>query len=115
MQARCPHCRNVFSTERSGVQFCPSCGNQVDVPEVAAGGPGVPPPPPMGEPQIPGFGETPWERRAELGFFPALLQTWKETMFQPQAFWRQVKPNGPFGDALIYAWIIHIVASVLAI
>lgn len=65
MQARCPYCSSVFTTDRTGVQFCPSCGKQLNVPapppaaggpETPAQGPGtnggttgtVPPPPPAG-------------------------------------------------------------------
>lgn len=57
MRARCPHCSNVFNTDRGGIQFCPSCGQQVNVPAPggespsvegppAAGQAGPPPPPP---------------------------------------------------------------------
>ncbi len=33
MDARCPRCSTVFTTDRSGIQFCPNCGQQVDVPD----------------------------------------------------------------------------------
>lgn len=39
MQARCPFCQNVFSAAHSGVQFCPTCGKQLNVPEPAASAP----------------------------------------------------------------------------
>lgn len=41
MQARCPHCQNIFPTDRGGIQFCPSCGKQINVPLP----PGMAPPP----------------------------------------------------------------------
>jgi len=51
MRARCPHCTSVFTTDRGGVQFCPSCGKQINVPAPAGAGqegqtgagPGAPP------------------------------------------------------------------------
>ena len=47
MDARCPRCSTVFTTDRSGIQFCPNCGQQVDVPEPtqASGGWGQSPGP----------------------------------------------------------------------
>src|SRR5437867_4209924 len=32
MQARCPHCKRVFATEQPGIQPCPECGKQINVP-----------------------------------------------------------------------------------
>ena len=115
MQARCPHCRSVFVTDHGGVQFCPNCGQQLEVPEAAGAAPPPIPPPPGAPPAPePALG-TPWERRDQLGFAPALWATWKETMFRPVAFWRQVAPNAPFGDALLYAWILEAIQLVLSV
>ncbi|MDQ3262534.1 MAG: YIP1 family protein [Myxococcota bacterium] len=44
MRARCPHCTTVFTTDRGGIQFCPSCGKQINVPAPAATPPGDQPP-----------------------------------------------------------------------
>jgi hypothetical protein len=60
-------------------------------------------------------GDTPWERRRELGFFPALWATWKETMFRPVEFWRLVRPNGPFADALFYGWLLAAIQTVIGL
>ncbi len=57
----------------------------------------------------------PWERRAELGFFPALLEQWKKTMFSPEKFWRSVPADGPVLDALLYAWLLGAVQAVPAL
>ena len=59
--ARCPSCRNTFSTDRAGHQLCPVCGKALVVPEPAPAPPGAP-----RADLIEGSG-TPWERRAELG------------------------------------------------
>jgi hypothetical protein len=98
MDARCPRCSTVFTTDRSGIQFCPNCGQQVDVPDPHARPTpdswGQPPggggsgggggfgagrftgEPPPGGGAFPGQRElTPWERRKEIGvvhgFMPA--------------------------------------------
>ncbi|MFZ5470220.1 MAG: YIP1 family protein [Myxococcota bacterium] len=39
MQARCPYCTHIFTAEKGGVQFCPTCGKQINVPA----GPSEPP------------------------------------------------------------------------
>jgi hypothetical protein len=124
MQARCPRCASVFTTDRSGLQFCPNCGQQVDVPPF----PGAPPesgagwggPSGPGGPGSSGPGpavreDTPWERRATVGWFTGFFETWKRTLFGPQAFWASVKPNGSWTDALIYGWIIFTLTLLLSL
>jgi|GEM_PF-310683 len=54
MQARCPHCSAVFESNRSGLQFCPHCGQQIQVPEP---GPGERPASPASAPPS---GAEPW-------------------------------------------------------
>src|SRR5215470_2416685 len=113
MEARCPRCSTVFTTDRSGIQFCPNCGQQVDVPEPAARPPGQDPwsQPPggtggaagggagggFGAGAYPGGGRelTPWERRKELGVFQGFFETWKRSVFSPQAFFPTVRPDVP--------------------
>ena len=124
MDARCPRCSTVFTTDRSGIQFCPNCGQQVDVPEpgrsatpdawgrpaAGSGGPGrfTGEPPPGGSGPFSGGRElTPWERRKELGLFPALIETWKRSVLSPQIFFPTVRPDVPWSEALFYSWIIH--------
>jgi len=74
--ARCPSCRNTFSTDRPGRQDCPVCGKPLVVPEPPAVQPttGDLAPEPAG---------TPWERRAELGFFTAWMQTLQQALLEP--------------------------------
>jgi len=122
MDARCPRCSTVFTTDRSGIQFCPNCGQQVDVPEPtqASGGWGQSPGPGpgtgggfgagrfTGEPP-PGGGPIPGqrERRKELGLVQGFLETWKRSVLSPQAFFPTVRPDVPWTEALYFAWIIH--------
>ena len=76
MLARCPSCRNTFSTEGPGRQICPVCGKPLVVPVPAAAGA-----PDAGTAaQPPG---TPWERREELGFWKAWGQTMQQALLDP--------------------------------
>jgi hypothetical protein len=125
MQARCPRCASIFTTDRSGLQFCPNCGQQVDVPAF----PGAPPEGTgagWGGPSGPGgpgsFGpgpavreDTPWERRATIGWASGLFETWKRVVFSPQPFWASVKPNGSWTDAVLYAWILATAGAIISI
>jgi len=117
MDARCPRCSTVFTTDRSGIQFCPNCGQQVDVPEppppaasswgAPAGGRFTGEPPPGGMP-LPGDRQlTPWERRKELGFIKGLWETWRQSVFSPRQFFPTVRPDVPWSEALFYAWLLH--------
>jgi hypothetical protein len=88
MLARCPSCRNTFSTERSGTQNCPVCGKPLVVPEPAAATP-------MAE-LVDGAAGTPWERRAQLGWWKAWGQTLQQALFEPSRLFASVRlDRGP--------------------
>jgi hypothetical protein len=82
MLARCPSCRNTFSTERAGRQDCPVCGKPLVVPEQPAGAASSPPEAGASAPVQESAG-TPWERRAELGFVSGWAQTVQQALFDP--------------------------------
>ena len=75
MLARCPSCRNTFSTERAGRQDCPICGKPLIVPEPATAAPTAE--------VLPESAGTPWERRADLGFVRAWMQTLQQALLEP--------------------------------
>jgi hypothetical protein len=61
-------------------------------------------------PPLPGSsslsGGTPWERRGEIGFLPALFETTKQVLLSPALFFRGM-PVGPgLADPLLYAVIL---------
>src|SRR5256885_2442035 len=89
MQVACPHCTKTFEPERPGIQFCPHCGGQLDVPLGSVGG-GAPPMGSILPGSTPGSGgaggSPPWERRAELGFAKAFFETFKQCLLSPPAF-----------------------------
>lgn len=94
----CPRCGNFTCGECNpdGRSLCPSC--------LA-----------LGEVQSAGYTPTPWERRAELGFFQGLFQTFKKTLLEPATFWPSVPPDGPMGDALVYSWLLAAATAILTI
>jgi len=73
--ARCPSCRNTFSTDRPGRQDCPICAKPLIVPEPAAAVPAHDAAARAEEPA-----GTPWERRGELGFWTGWLQTLQQAL-----------------------------------
>lgn len=78
MLARCPSCHNTFSTEQAGRQLCPVCGKPLLVPEPPAAAPGAPAAELVSEPS-----GTPWERRAEFGFWTGWTQTLQQALLEP--------------------------------
>lgn len=91
MLARCPSCRNTFSTERTGPQDCPVCGKPLVVPEA----PGVVPTraqsslQPGADPSV--EQGTPWERRAEIGAWRACWETLVQALFEPGRLFRSAR------------------------
>lgn len=89
MLVRCPSCRNTFSTERTGPQDCPSCGKPLVVPEAAIPSttqPGFPP-----AEEAPAEQGTPWERRAEIGFWRGWWETVVQALFDPRRLFRSAR------------------------
>jgi hypothetical protein len=89
--ARCPSCRNTFSTDRTGPQDCPVCKKPLVVPQA----PGVVPTSAQ-SPLQPGGGPpaeqgTPWERRVELGAWHAYLDTLVQALFEPGQLFRSAR------------------------
>jgi hypothetical protein len=85
--ARCPSCRQTFPTDKPGQQECPHCKRPLVVPEFPVAPKPIEPPPqatfepsPLEAPEAEG---TPWERRAQLGLWPAWKQTVLWALFEP--------------------------------
>jgi hypothetical protein len=77
-------------------------------------------PPPMGAQLIDvarTFEDGPaWEHRKELGFFKALIETWKEILFRPGTSFPSMKTSGGFGTPLLFnvtMWVVGIIPSAL--
>jgi hypothetical protein len=61
---------------------------------------------------VPPGGQTPWERRNQIGFFNALVETTKQVLSRPSDFFRAMPLTGGLGSPLLYAVIIGYVGLV---
>jgi hypothetical protein len=114
-QERCPNC----GAERvEGAVYCGNCGKPFEEkkPEPDSGPqddqPGL-----SGEPIQPVFPQEPpptdderkyvaWEDRENKGFFEALWETWKESVFYPDRFFAKLPYRGGLLNPLLYALIV---------
>lgn len=100
--SQCPYCQSALPepTER----FCHNCGRELQ----------APPPPVPAEPESKRSG-TPWERRGDLGFFPALVETTRQVVVSPTAFFRAMPVTGGVGAPLLYALLVGYVGLAAAV
>jgi hypothetical protein len=109
----CQSCQQPLPEPRGA--FCPHCGTALPpVPEAAdpAGTPERPaevPPAPLPLPETSG---APWERRAEVGFFTALVDTTLQVLSRPREFFRRMSASGGMGGPLAYAVLVGYVGLV---
>ena len=111
MLARCPSCRNTFSTDRPGRQDCPVCGKPLVVPEP----PVAPPAAGIDDLALEPSG-TPWERRAELGFFTAWMQTLQQALLEPAKLFasaRRDKGAAQLGFAVLNTSVFWALGQIL--
>jgi hypothetical protein len=109
--ARCPSCRNTFSTARTGHQQCPVCGKPLLVPEQPSAVLAVPPGPADAEPA-----GTPWERRKELGLVSAWLQTIQQALLEPGKLFSSARLDrgaAQLGFAVLTASVFSILEQLL--
>jgi hypothetical protein len=99
----CPRCQSPLPEPPE--RFCPSCGADLELAP-----PPVPPAiPPAGSQWAPGPGAregTPWERRDQIGFGSALVETTQRVLTAPAAFFRAMPVTGGIGSPLVYALIV---------
>jgi hypothetical protein len=118
--ALCPHCRHFVPDPPAG--FCPNCGGDLQAarssPETAQAPAGHRPspalpggPPPPAAAAGPGI---PWDHRERLGFFSALVETTRQVLTGPGAFFRAMPVSGGLGSPLLYATVIGWVGVVAA-
>lgn len=101
----CPRCQNPLPDPPE--RFCPSCGADLD-PQPAT----IPPLPPAvaaSSAWDPGPGArtgAPWDRRDQIGFATALIETTQRVLTGPAAFFRSMAVTGGIGGPLVYALIV---------
>ncbi|UCF20160.1 MAG: YIP1 family protein [Gemmatimonadota bacterium] len=67
------------------------------------------------DPALVGSGPPPWETRRDHGFLAALWLTWRESVFRPVPFFRQLPPRAGLGPALGYAALLSAVALLFSL
>jgi len=120
--SNCPRCQTLLPDPPE--RFCPNCGADVsllppplpsEVSPAATSIPPVPLPPPSGWSPGPGAREgTPWERRHQIGFATALIETTQRVLTAPGAFFRAMPVTGGMGSPLLYAVIIGYAGIVIS-
>jgi len=100
---QCPKCGALLSS--TGERYCMNCGADLGA---AAGPPPLPPPSPAfgapgGAAPEPG---TPWDRRDQIGFVPAIFDTVKSVLLSPAEFYRAMPKTGGIGAPLAYGVIV---------
>ncbi len=134
--ALCPICQQPLP--ETPVRYCPNCGADLaqtpPPPEGAAPGetvpapvpppvqPGPPPvpeagwlPPASSPPPLPGGpSAVPWDDRERLGWVNALVETTRQVLTAPGAFFRAMPTTGGIGSPLLYAVIVGWAAVIVA-
>jgi len=98
----CPHCQRRLP-ETPG-RYCPHCGAEL---------PSVPPEPALGPAGTAEGRGIPWDRRAQLGFGPALFETVRQSLFEPLEFFKSMAPTGGIGGPLVYGLLVGYLAQVV--
>jgi hypothetical protein len=123
--ALCPHCHHALPDSPPG--HCPNCGGDLrstSVPPPLPSGPGaatepesaLPPPQPSSGTGAPPRPRLPWDERDRIGLFSALVETTRQVLAAPGAFFRAMPVTGELGSPLLYAMVvgwIGLVASAL--
>jgi hypothetical protein len=115
MTQHCQRCGQI-SESASPMKFCPHCGAPFDQPaeinqpitspDSGAQSNNIAP---IIQP-VPSY--IPWEDKANLGFFGALFETWKQSCFEPGKFFEKMPPKGGIGNPLIYGLIMGFIGFV---
>lgn len=123
----CSQCRREIPEINEG-KFCPFCGAVLGSESAAAGGESIGSAPsnlPDGEssaaPQSAAAGEragrqesASWEDRDRAGLLQAFSQTWSDATFRPAQFFHALPRTGNLGPALLFAFIIGMVATLVS-
>jgi hypothetical protein len=99
----CPRCQAPLPDPPD--RFCPSCGADLGI--VSSDMPATAPYQPSDWTPAAGRRQgTPWERREEIGFLAALVETTQAVLTSPAAFFRAMPTTGGIGGPLLYAILI---------
>lgn len=121
----CPHCQAPLADPLPAQ--CPYCGGMLgtSAPDLA-GGPPLPPPLPAALAPLPPTGDgagagapppgggTPWEARERIGIAQAFVETVRQVLTAPTAFFRAMPVGGGIGSPLLFAVIAGWIGLVAA-
>jgi hypothetical protein len=119
MKRYCGNCRKISESDIE-IKFCAHCGAEFEPiggqAQEPPGG-GIPPVTPTAQQTAEGGEEKKycaWEDKANLGFFGALFETWKESLFNPVQFFRRMPVSGGIGNPLIYGIILGMIGVIFS-
>src|SRR5262245_58867308 len=95
----CPHCQRPLPDPPQ--RFCPHCGGDVQ------GAPAAP------QDVVP-RATIPWENREQLGFMGAYVETTRQVLLEPSAFFARLPTRGGIGAPLVYGLLTACLAIVVA-
>ena len=99
MLAKCSRCTQTFQTDRYGEQHCPFCGATVAIATPAAPAPSAAAPDGGAQDRPAPFDEP----GAHGGLLSAFVKTWRQSLFEPQAFFTRLRVGSDWGGAYGYA------------
>jgi hypothetical protein len=107
----CPRCQQPLPEPPP--RFCPHCGHDTQAvgEPMVPGGPEMGGAPPYGGVPPPTSGP-PWERRQQIGFAAALVETTQQVLGAPTTFFRAMPVTGGIGSPLLYGVIVGYVGLV---
>ncbi|UCE18150.1 MAG: YIP1 family protein [Gemmatimonadota bacterium] len=94
----CPSCGKAIENWEN-VQFCTFCGRSLK----------------SGDIREESHGYSPWDDRANRGFFRALFETWVESIFRPTKFFAAMPLKGGYGGPLLYGFIVGEIAVLFSL
>lgn len=110
----CPYCQAALPEPSE--RFCPNCGGDLEASPLA--------PPPSPAPEAPfsppsvtivgASGDVAWERRREVGFLTALVETTQKILVSPVRFFSEMPVSGGLGSPLLYALLVGYASLVVA-
>jgi hypothetical protein len=95
--ALCPHCHHALPDPPAGL--CPNCGGDLTTSR-------LPPPPPPSAPGTSPHPGIPWDERDRIGVFSALVETTRQVLLEPGAFFRAMPVAGGLASPLLYGVVI---------
>ena len=106
----CPYCQAALPEPSE--RFCRNCGGDLEAPPPSPAPEALFSPPSVTV--VGGSGDVAWERRREVGFLTALVETTQKILFSPVEFFSRMPVTGGLGSPLLYALLVGYVSLAVA-